>query len=416
MPRASRRQTLKLIGASSAAGLTGLAGCVDSLGGIGGGGAPSEYHLGIFAPYTGPFAPWGESMSIGSQLAKEDLEAEFDVTIEFDEYDTETNPSAALERMKRAVTSDGIDFAHGGVSSAVSGSIGSWASDNGVPFITQGASDTLTGSGCQEFVFRAYPSNTMMARAVGEPMADLADRWYLLYSDYVWGQTAQEIISTVLEENGSTVVGNDAVPFPGTDFTQYINNVANADTDAVALIMPGLDARLAAEQLMNRGLHEELNVMFHQFEDLVLWGLDPEAAGMMDVGPTGWANDVEGTDEFNQRVADAGETDPFARHFMAYVSVDQLVRAAIRGESKDPEEVRSQLEDHEVSGPSKDLQAGGAMQWRACDHQLVQPTHVVSAKSMDQMTDDPYKRWFQVDRTVAGADVVRSCDATGCSF
>ena len=406
MPRVSRRQTIKLVGAATTAGMGGLAGCIgDGITGGGGGGA-SSFNVGIFAPYTGPFAPWGNALTTGSELAKQDLEEEFDVSIELNQYDTETNPSAALERMKRAVTSDGIDFAHGGISSAVSGSIGSWASDNGVPYITQGASDTLTGADCKEYMFRAYPSNTMMARAAAQPMADEADQWYLLYSDYIWGQTAQEVIGSVLEENGSTVVGKDAVPFPADDFTQYINNVANSDATAVAMIVPGLDARLAAEQLMNRGLHTELSVMFHQFEDLVLWGLTKEAASMMDIGPTGWSNAVDGTDQFNQRVADAGDTDPFARHFMAYVSLDQLVRAAVRAGSKDPEAVRGELEEHEIGGPVADLQSGGSMTWRACDHQLVQPTHVVSARDTGSMTDEPYKQWFDVAGTVAGEDVV----------
>ena len=428
MTRASRRQILKQMGVASTAGATLLAGCTDGQRGDGdtttdsSAGTPSsgpdEITVGVFAPFTGPFAPWGTAMTTGSLLAKQDLEAEFDLTVTIKEYDTETNPSAAQERMQRAVTADGIDVAHGGISSAVAGSIGSWASDNGVPFITQGASDTLTGSNCQPFMFRAYPSNTMMARAVAEPMAAQADNWYLLYTDYVWGQTAQKVIGTVLEENGASVAGTDAVPGPGNqEFTQYINNVANSDADGVAMIIPGLDARAAASQLIDRGLHEELSVMFHQFEDLVLWGLDKQAASIMDLGPTGWANTVEGGEEFSQRVADEGDTDPFARHYMAYVSLDQAVRAAMRAGSTDGDAIRSALEGHEITdSPVNDIQPGASLQWRACDHQLVQPTHIVSAREVGDMVDEPYKQWFDVSQSVAGEDVIRSCENTGCSL
>jgi len=383
-----------------------------------GGGGPSELHVGTFAPYTGPFAPWGEAHTVGSELAKADLESEYDVSITLSEYDTETNPSAAQERMQRAVTSDGIDLAHGGVSSAVAGSIGSWASDNGVPFLTQGASDTLTGSNCQPYMFRAYPSNTMMARSVGGPMAEEADSWYLLYTDYIWGQTAQEIIGTVLEENGASVVGSDAVPGPGNqDFTQYLNNVANSDATGLAMIVPGLDARAAAGQIQNRGMAEDLSMMFHQFEDLVMWGLDTEAASMVDVGPTGWTSTVEGGDEFAQRVADAGETDPFARHYMAYVCVDQAVRAAMRAGSTDGEAIRGALEGHEITDSTlNDIQPNATLRWRACDHQLVQPTHLVTARDPGEMTDDPYKQWYDVTGSVAGEEVIRSCEETGCSL
>lgn len=379
---------------------------------------PDELTVGVFAPYTGPFAPWGTALTTGSELAIEDLESEYDVSITLNEYDTETDPSAAQERIQRAVTSDGIDFAHGGISSAVCGSIGSWASDNGVAFLTQGASDTLTGSDCQSLMFRAYPSNTMMARAVAEPMAAEADNWYLLYTDYIWGQTGQEVIGSVLEENGASVAGRDAVPGPGNqDFTQYINNVADSDATGVAMIIPGLDARAAAGQLQNRGLDQELSVMFHQFEDQVMWGLDQQAASMVDLGPTGWVNTVSGGDEFKQRVTDQGETDPFSRQYMAYVCMDQGVRAAMRAGSTDGESMRSALEGHEITDSGvNDIQPDAALRWRACDHQLVQPTHVVEARETGEMVDDPYKQWFDVSSTVAGEDVVRSCEATGCDL
>lgn len=412
---------LKGIGAASSTAL--LAGCTggpgDGPGGggnnSGGGGGPSSLKVGVFAPYTGPFAPWGKSVTTGSVLAKQDLESEFDVSIELKEYDTETDPSAALEKMKRAVTSDGIDFAHGGISSAVCTSIGSWASDNGVSYVAQGASDSLTGGKCAKHMFSVYQSNTMMAQSAGPRMAEQADNWYVLYSDYVWGQTGQKVITSSLEQNGANVVGKDATPFPGDDYTQYINKVANSDADAVALIIPGLDARLAAKQMMNKGLHQELTVMFHQFEDLVLWGLGKEAASMVDIGPTGWVNAVDGGADFKQRVVAEGGTDPFARHYMAYASLDQQVRAAMRAGSADASAITKELEGHQVSGPTNDIQPG-KVYWRACDHQLVQPTHVVSARDRGSMQDDPYKQWFEVDESVPGDDVVRSCEQTGCSL
>ncbi|WP_410767489.1 ABC transporter substrate-binding protein [Haloferax sp. DFSO60] len=434
----SRRQLLKQIGVASTAGIAGLAGCAgspgdaddsggsgdsgsgndDDSGSSGGGSSGSdieELTVGVFAPYTGAFAPWGESVTTGSILAKQDLEEEFGISITLKEYDTETNPSTALERMKRAVTSDGIDFAHGGISSAVCTSMGSWASDNGVSYIAQGASDSITGSACAEHMFSVYQSNTMMARSAGPRMANEADSWYILYSDYVWGQTAQKVISATLEENGASVVGSDATPFPGDDYTQYINNVQNSDADAVALLIPGLDARLATEQMMNTGLHEELTLMYHQFEDLVLWGLGKDAASAVDIGPTGWANAVEGADEFKQRVVDEGDTDPFARHYMAYTSLDQQVRAAMRAGSTAGADITTELEGHQIEGPVSDIQSG-TMYWRECDHQLIQPTHVVSGLDTGEMKDDPWKEWFGVDETIAGDELARACEETGCQL
>lgn len=432
MGRTRRRQLLKRIGIASSVGVAGLAGCAGGDGSNGDGSSPDgdgtdadgdattpgdgggSYTVGVFAPLSGPFAPWGSALVTGATLAAADLESELGVDLTVNEYDTETNPDTGLQRMQRAVTRDGIDFAQGGVSSAVCTSMGSWASDNGVSYIAQGASDTLTGANCASYMFSVYQSNTMMSTATGSHMADEADSWYLLYADYVWGQNAQGIVEQVLQDNGASVVGTDATPFPGDDYSQYVNNVANSDASGVALLVPGLDARLASQQLIAEGLHEELAVMVHQLEDLVYWGLNEEAAAMVDVGPTGWINAVDGGEDFKQRVADQGDNDPFARQYMSYTSMDQHVRAAERAGSADAEAIRGALEGHEVTGPVADIQPG-TLYWRACDHQLVQPTHVVSGRAVADMTEDPYRQWFTVDATVPGDDVVRSCEETGCS-
>lgn len=398
-------------------GIVGLAGCLgqSSSNDSGDGSGDGSFTVGVVGPLSGPFAGWGQAEIAGAQLAKKDLESEFDVSIEIVTGDTETNPSAGLGMIKGLVAREGIDFAQGGVSSAVCTKMGTWTSANGVSYIASGASDTLTGSVCQKYMYAVYSSNTMQARAAAPRMAEQADRWYVLYSDYTWGHTGQEVISAELEANGVSVVGKDAVPFPADDLTQYLNKVANSDATGVSLIVPGLGARLAIKQLMNEGMHQDLKIMAHQFEDLVLWGLGHEAAAALDVSPAGWSPAIDGVDQFNQRVAETSETDPFVRHYMGYMSMDQHVRAAIRAGSADAEAIRGELEGHEVSSPASDLQPGTTY-WRACDHQLVQPVHTVVGRSAENMQDDPYKVWFDVTSTTAGDDVVRTCKATECTF
>jgi branched-chain amino acid transport system substrate-binding protein len=419
MPHTSRRHVLKRVGAAGSIGIAGLAGCSENSSNSGSNGGesdgPSSFTVGVMGPLSGPFAGWGQAEIAGAKLAKSDLESEFDVSINLVKGDTETDPSAGLKRIKSLVTRDNADFVQGGVSSAVCTKMGTWASDNGVSYIASGASDTLTGSACKKYMYSVYSSNTMQVQAAAPEMAKEADDWYVLYSDYTWGHTGQEVLTKALEENGASVVGNDAVPFPADDFTQYLNNVANSDVSGVALINPGLDARLAIKQLMNKGMHQDLKIMAHQFEDLVLWGLNKDAAAALDISPMGWYAGVEGADEFNERVSKQSKTDPFVRHYMGYTSLDQHVRAAIRAGAKDAESIRKELEGHEVSSSVADLQPGKCY-WRACDHQLVQPVHTVTGRSVKKMQDDPYKLWFDIKSTTPGDKLARDCEATGCSL
>jgi len=438
MESLTRRTVLRKAGATGVIATAGLAGCSGS--GDNGGGSgddgddggdsdsdsnggttsqdtgPSSFHVGVFSSQTGPFAPWGPSLVTGAELAAEDLENEFDIDIEVSTYDTEVNPSAALDRMKRAVTSDGIDFAQGGLSSSVCTSIGTWASDNGVSYIADGASDTLTGGSCLPHMFSTYSSNTMMANTVGPRMADVADNWYLLYADYVWGQNAEETITESIENNGGNVVETEATPFPNDDYTPYLNNVSNSDADAVGMLIPGVDARLAAEQFRNNGLQDEFSLMFHQAEDITFWGLSPESAAMVDIASIGWVNSLDSGEDFKTRVAEQGETDPFVRHANAYIAMDQQVRAAIRAESVAAEDIRTELEGHTVESENALDVMPGTTQWRACDHQLMHPTYAVSGRAVEDQQNDPSNAWFNIEGTSPAEDVVRSCEDTGCSL
>ena len=173
--------------------------------------------------------------------------------------------------------------------------------------------------------------------------------------------------------------------------------------------------RKALQSIIDRGVDSRTLAM-HQMEDVVYWGLEKEIASVMDVGGQVWGPATEAGNEFKQRVAEQFDTDPYVRHFLGYLSADQLVRAAERAGSRDPEAMRSALEGHEVSSPAADIKGGGPMYWRECDHQLIQSTYNVRARPIEEMAGSPYKTWFETTETFAGDDVARACEVTGCQL
>jgi len=426
---ASRRRLLRGIGTGATAGIAGLSGCSGgtggdgSSGGDGGGGGttvgtagstgPTSFHVGVFSPFSGPFGTWGPAHELGTTIAAEDLQSEYDVDIEISTYDTETNPSAAQERMQRAVNADGIDFAFGGIVGTVIQALGSWTADNGVVYMTEQSNE------CYPLMFQVYGSTEMLSNAVAPEMANHADSWYLLYSDYVWGQVSQKLIESGLEAEGASVAGMDATPWPpqDRDFTQYINNAASSDADGLGLILPGTSASSAMRQARNEGLLDEFAIMNQQAEDPVYWGVGKWAAEAVDVSTTGWVNSVGGGDEFKQQITERGNLDPFVRHATSYLGLDQLVRAALRAGSKEADDVREALEGHDITDSRVNtIFNSDQFHWRACDHQLLKPMYVVSGMSQSEMQDSPYKQWLQVDKTVPGADVAMPCSEDGCDF
>jgi len=440
----------RFIAATGAAGLVALAGCAgdggdggsdggdgDGNGGDGGdsdggdgddGGSDGDggstdgdmgmdsLSIGMVTSTSGPFAVFGNAAVTGAELAIEDLESEHDVSIDLTTADSQLDPSTALDEARSLVTEDGVDFLMGAVSSAVALKVAGWASENAVTYFPTGAhSSALTGSGCGQYVFRPSASNSMLANTIGSEMAAAADEWYLMYSDYTWGQTAQQAVAGILEDEGKTVVGTEAVPFPSDDYAQYVNRAKASEAPAIGVLIAGLDLRKATNQIIAKGM-EDRTLAMHQLEDIVYWGLDKESASILDIAGQVWGPAADGGDDFKQRVADSGEMDPYVRHLLGYMSMDQGVRAAIRAGTSEADAMRDALEGHQVESPIVDMKGGGDMYWRAGDHQLIQPTYTVSSRPTDEMSDDPYKEWFQAEQTFAGDDVARPVGETGCSL
>jgi len=391
----------------------------DDGGGGGGstdGASMDSLSIGMVTSTSGPFAVFGNAAATGARLAIEDLESEFDASIDLTTADSQLDPGTALDEARSLVTEDGVDFLMGGVSSAVALKVGGWASNNDVVYLSTGAhSSAITGNACGKYTFRPSASNSMLANSIGADMAAAADEWYLMYSDYTWGQTASTAVQNVLEEQGKTVVGTEAVPFPSDDYAQYVNRAKASEAPAIGVLIAGLDLRKATSQIIAKGIQDRTLAM-HQLEDIVYWGLDKEAASVLDIAGQVWGPAVDAGEEFKGRVADAGDLDPYVRHFLGYVSMDQGVRAAMRAGSTTAAEMRTALEGHEVGSPVADLKGGAEMYWRGEDHQLIQPTSTVSSLPTSEMSDDPYKTWFTTETEFAGDDVARSVEETGCSL
>ncbi|PSP29264.1 hypothetical protein BRC65_00490 [Halobacteriales archaeon QH_2_65_14] len=434
-----------VLAAAGATGLLGLAGCVGDDGdgdsddtedgdGTGDGdtsddgdntgddgGTTSDTSLdsisvGMVTSTSGPFAVFGNAAVTGAELAIEDLESEYDVEIDLATDDSQLDPGTALERARALVTDEGVDFLMGAVSSSVALRLGGWASDNAVTYFPTGShSSALTGGECGEYVFRPTASNSMLANTISGEMAEAEDEWFLMYSDYTWGQTAAGAVQNTLEEQGKTVVGREAVPFPSDDYAQHVNRAEASGAPAIGVLIAGLDLRKASNQIIASGI-EDRTLAMHQLEDLVFWGMDKETASILDIAGQVWGPAVDGGEEFKQRVADEGELDPYVRHLLGYMSMDQGVRAAIRADSIEAEAMRDALEGHEVDSPIVEMKGGGDMYWRAEDHQLIQPTYSVTSRPVEEMADDPHKNWFSVEQEFAGDDVARSIEEAGCSF
>ncbi|ARS89543.1 hypothetical protein B1756_07170 [Natrarchaeobaculum aegyptiacum] len=389
-------------------GVAGLAGC---LGGENGANGESpedadEIVIGCPTALSGAFAPYGEAERDGGILAAQHLEEEFDVSIEIVEGDSEADPNAAVERIEDMVINDGAHMAFGGVSSAVAIATGSWGTENQVPVSVHGGSDDITGAECASYMFSPYMSNSMQVAPTAPAMADLEDEWFLLYSDYTWGHTARDAYEEALEAEGADVIGAEGVPFPETEYGPYLNAAEQSGADGIALLTAGLDQRSVTQEILSRGIEDEYTFSMHQTEDVSLFGIDPASAALLDVNAQGWSAGLDVPEDWLDEIAQVSDHSPFVRHYMGYVSVDQLVRASMRADSLEGEAIRDELRGHVIENDLiYDLQpTDEQLYWREADNQLVQPTYVTRGLDVDDQQTDPYDVWFEVTDVMQGEE------------
>ena len=410
----SRRQYLTLAGAT---GIAGLAGCASSGGKSGSGkgsGSKTSYKVGVTTPLSGTYAFMGKASLNAMKIAKSDLENKMDVKIDLVVEDTETKPSVSLEKMKKLVNKERVDFALGGVSSSDDIKMGNWASDNGVVYVASGShSSATTGSKCAKYMWRTPCSNNMHARAIGKSMASYADSWFLIYSNYTAETTLKDAVAQELKANGAKVAGTAAAPWPAKDFSPYLNQAESSGAKGLGMLV-GNQSKFI-KQYANKGLQNKMKMAGPIMEEGLYWKDGKQKTELLGLMSCDWSNEVPKNDlakhvvkQLNKRFNQSA----YDRTYMGYTSLDQLIRAAERAGSVKAPDIRDALAGWKLKHSMKK----GKCYWRKEDNQLVQPTYTLKPLPISKMQDKPYKSWFKYVDTVPGDQTVRKVNATGCSL
>ncbi len=246
----TRRRVISTLGA---AGAVGLAGCG---GGDGtetnGGDAPEEVSIGMVQPLSGSLQAYGQIAMRGfytyfgyrgADIPSEVSEGteSFDVdgtTYTVDLRDSGGDPTEA-QNAASEMAGDVTALA-GGTSSASALSIANnVANQQGVPYMAgPAASVEITGSSdnCSEAVFRASETVAMDAQSGGKYIAEQGDlnSVYIYYADYSFGESVKDNYQRVLEANGVSVAGTQALPQGyDSDWPAQFDQATEAGVDAV---------------------------------------------------------------------------------------------------------------------------------------------------------------------------------------
>ncbi len=402
-----RRALLRGVGAASVAGLTGIAGCA-------GGGGDDTVQYGLLSPTTGSFAALAEGQVRGAEMAVDFVNDsdEYDFTIELNQGDTERNAQTAQDEAERLIQQEDIQYMMGAISSSVALSLNEVAASQEIVYNPGGAAIPITGSRCNEYVFRCETNTAQIAEGGAEwTIENLGSDVIFHIANYAYGRSVLAEWRSRMRNSEATFNEVDVTRAEpeAENFDSVLSTIARSDADVLVVGATGGPLIRFLTQAANRGLQEDLAIMTTtgSFQS-VRAGAGSAAYGVY--SGVRYVPSIETGD--NQSFVDAyderydGVPDNFAR--VAYDSIRMTANGIQEADSTDPEDVKDVL-----PGLSQSPTLFGDNAFRSCDHQATNPVWVGQNVAPDG-GEGPAN--VNLEQRVAGSDAIPPCSAVDCDL
>jgi branched-chain amino acid transport system substrate-binding protein len=378
--------------------------------------AADTIKFGLDDPLTGTYAELGKNEQIGCELAIRQINAKGGILGRQAELlvedSTSTDTGTAVQKGRKLIERDKVDFLLGNVNSAMALALGQVSSEAKIlHIVTGGHTDAVTGTDCHWNVFRVCNTTRMETNAVSKTLfSKYGKKWYFITPDYAFGHTLQQGFEAALKEYGGTEVGASLTPLGATDYSAYLIKAQAADPDVIIFLTAGNDAVNSLKQAVQFGLNKRFHIAGAQQELEVLEGLPPEARIGTWVFEWYWVQPkVPHVAEFVAEIRKVnGGKVPTARHWFGYVAVWTCALVANQEKTTDAVTLAKALEDFKLP-PDIALMPYEAF-YRAGNHQLMPTLYVGNAVEHGPEPED----LFHVDELVKGVDAALPVAETGC--
>jgi len=354
----------------------------------------AEITIGFVNPTTGVFGGLGKYARKGMDLALEQAQknpAFKDVSFKVVERDSAAKTADAIRYARELINRDQVDVLMGGLSSAECLSLQKLAVEIRTAYLpTSGcwADEFSEASNVNKYSFRVTASNRQRNQAFAAWLVKTTGkRWYVVYSDFAYGQSGFKAFQEAMKATGGSVVGSVGVPFGTTDMAPYMSKI-DSSVEGLYFILAGRDAILALQEAASQGLGKKMK--FAGMHSLIVpenFPKLPESAeGLSFIGA--YARDVNGAlDTAENRAFRAVYEAKYPNDihglnaFEAYQATNMLLAGIEKSgfrNRKDTEKLVSALSGLSVKA-SKEFPAG-PITVRSSDHQGVAPLYIVVVK------------------------------------
>ena len=379
--------------------------------------AADAIKIGLDNPLTGTYAALGKNELVGCQMALDEVNAKGGILgrpVELViEDSTSGDAGVAVQKARKLIDGDKVDFLLGNVNSALSLAMAQVSNEKGILHIVPGGhTDAVTGKSCHWNVFRVCNTTAMEANAVASALVkDYGKKFYYITPDYAFGHTLQAGLVKAIAKLGGEKVGGDLTPLGTVDFSSYLIKAQAAHPDVILFLVGGDDMLNALKQAVQFGLENKVHLAGAHQELEPLEGLPPDAR--IGTWVMEWYWNQPGVPHVAEFVAATKKRTgrvPTARTWFGYVSVWTCALGAAKANSLKALDMAKALQGYHLP-PEIALGPNPAF-YRADQNQLIASLFVGNAQAHGSAPDD----LFHVTKVVNGADAAGPLEESGCKM
>ncbi len=371
-----------------------------------------EVRIGAIVPISGSLAPLGVDMRNGYDLAVQDAPTVKGQPVKLIVEDEQATAAVGLSRAQKLAMQDQVKLLVGGASSATVLAIEAQGPRLNVPMLTTNSQAVqTTGSECSRFMFRTNPNDAMMAKGNAIFLQShpelLQKKWFVVYHDFVWGQSNKAQFEKV---PGIKVVGSAGRSMGTADWSSAISQIQASGADAIYLALAvGDDMPAFIKQARSFGLKQFMLPPLGM-PDSMLQALGKDAAELQTGGLfASWTTQdkVPAMAAFVKEYVARFKMVPGPQAIQAYAGMRLALAAMDRAKSLAPDDVIQAIETTSIDTVI------GTLRVRKEDHQGEVGTYIADATQLPQPEYGATIAW-NVTRALPWDDVKVELKDTGC--
>lgn len=222
--------------------------------------------IGVLTPLSGAYAPIGQQVMWGTELAVEEINAAGGIAgrqVQLIFEDGEADPAVMTRKAEKLFQSDKVDFLTGVVNSGGTIAVGQVAERNDrLASTTVSLSDAITGSRCSPNLFRVNAPGGMQATGLVQWIkSNHADARILAVGpDYEMGRNTVAGFVETAKDAGLNIVGELFPPLGEKDFTSYFGQIRQSRPEIIYTSTAGNDTVRFFSQLEEYGLRSRMTL------------------------------------------------------------------------------------------------------------------------------------------------------------